>query len=138
MTHNEMLASVRFTAWALEAGVAVFAAHYVYNAIRTGYRLSDRDRVRVGIGLSIKAAGWALHQFYWWLWEMSIVRHMPGVQESLERTSLLTVLAYIMIFGGEALIISPWLVAVFGRWWPATASLGIIALFGVGVGFVFA
>lgn len=136
MTHNELLAAVRFAAWVLEASVAVIAIHYVYLVMHRGYRLGDRGRVMVGIGISIKAAGWALHQHYWWLWEMAIVRGSIGVRDALEHASLVTVLAYLMIFAGEALVVSPWLWLMFGRRWHVAAATGTMALLAIGVALI--
>jgi len=132
MTPEQLVEAFRFVAWSLELCCAIVAAQYVYHATNAQYRLGEELRVRVAIGICIKCSGWALHQFYWWVWQSAVNGGRIDLKNALEDKSWITILAYIMIFSGEALVISPWLARMFGRHWPSAAAFGIAVLWAFG------
>lgn len=119
MTGPEVVAAVRFVAWSLEFACSLVVAHYVVSLIRwPDYRLGNRTRVRVSVGLGIKCCGWGLHQLYWWAWQMAMLRGRQDLKMAMEAWAEVTLIAYALVFVGESLVLSPYAQHLAGRWWP--------------------
>ena len=128
MTAAQHIEAMRFVAWTLEAGCAAVALHYVWLASASDFRLPHHHRLRVALGLVVKCSGWAVHQFYWWVWQAAHNHGNIDAASAMVNSSAVTILAYLMIFSGEALVVSPWLERVAGtRHWPV-AAVGVVVV----------
>lgn len=127
------LAIIRFVAWTLEACCAVIAAHYVVRAWSDEtYRLDRPERLTVAMGLVAKCFGWSVHQFYWWLWQVSVIKGAVATKLAIESGTVVVSMAYALVFVGEIMVISVFLRRVASRYWPlaGVALLIVLALMG--------
>lgn len=136
MNAGQHVEAFRFVAWTLEIGCVIVAAHY-FIALRRfpDMRIRTSARLRISLGLAVKCFGWALHQFYWWIWQHAVVTENAQLKSDIEAWSALTIFAYIPIFLGEVLVISPWAEHVAGRRWPWLMAATVAVLWMIGAGF---
>ena len=152
MSNDQLLEAVRFAAWALGFSVGTVAIHYAAAARRAGgyrwrdllqpssslhdhgYRLGEYGKGRVALGLAAMTYGWALHQAYWWVWQVAISRQFVELKGALEAAALCTTAAYVMMYVGCGLMISPYTQRVAGRWWLAMSAGVVVGLLGIGAG----
>lgn len=126
LTADEQVAIVRFVTVLLEVFVAVVAVHYRFKLSREpAFRMGYVNRLLVTDGVMLQAAGWAIHQAYWWVWQMAIARGAAELKSTLEVAAWVTVGAYAMIWVGCSLSLAPYARRVAGSMWPA-ALLGLV------------
>lgn len=136
MTSMEVLAAVRFAAWASQFAVAAIVAHYVwYSYTIPGYRLNRGDRMRVAVGFALGALGWGLKEYYSWAQVTAFVQGKFPLVDLLLAWSPVTVAFYGLILVGSALVVSPFFVRVFGpRRWKAADLAMFATLIAIGAG----
>jgi len=81
----------------------------------------------------LKSSGWAMHQLYWWGWQAAVVQYHDALKRSMEAWALVTVFAYVLVYIGNGLVVSPYATKVWkGSGWylPIAASGGL--LFAIG------
>lgn len=123
-----LIESFRFAAWVLFALVALIAGHHLRRiSIDPTHQLGRMQRVRVALGVTIMAGGLAVHQCYWWTWQVAVRLANGRVSRGLEASADITSLAYLVIFAGCGLVISPWTERVVGRLWTVV-TFGAVAL----------
>lgn len=137
MTEAELIAAVRFTALSLMAAKGMLALNIAVH-IDSGKTIAEqfpwfhRSRRRVFCGMTLVSFAWAIHQAYWWLWQLGVVYNHTELQAVLQSTTTIIVAMYAMIFVGCVLVMSGWLESRVGRWWPAVAVASVCGLLALG------
>ncbi|MCB0252133.1 MAG: hypothetical protein KDI55_00205 [Anaerolineae bacterium] len=126
--------ATRFVAWAMEISCGLAALHFLLFLRRNpDRRVGQWERLIFMRGLVVKCVGWSLHQMYWWLWQISITRQMTGLKVTMEDWSALTVMPYLLIFIGEAMVQAPIARYLAGRNWVLFLAVVTTSLFLVGL-----
>jgi len=137
MTDREIVAAVRFTAWALMLAKVMIIANVVLRydmtkPLRAQIAWLDSHLSVVLWGLVLTSGGWTLHQFYWWLAEVAGTAGRVDLRRAFGAWSIITVSFYMIVFAGVVMTTSGWLSQYFGRWWPAAGAAIVSGLLIVG------
>lgn len=130
------LTGIRFAGAASMLAVAILTTHAVLNI---DFRVPLREQIewfqgsvrRFVLGISLVSYGWAGHQFYWWLAEVGRVNG-GAIWDKLIAWSDVTVVFYMVVYVGVALVMSGWLASKVGRAWPLMAVIVIAVLLIIG------
>lgn len=121
-------AATRFTVWSVALATCIITAHY---AIRTS---GERVPSLAMWGVSCEAAGWFIHQFYYWLWWRAKGTDNELLFEALQDIRSVTSISLVFVVVGAVLIISPFMQRRFGPFWPIAAISIVMVIWLVGYG----
>ncbi len=105
-----LVGACRFMAW-----VGLIATACCYCMIALQLRRDHSPFFVPAMGVSIEAASWALHQFGWWMWHLSLVKHAgshaaPEVAQVAAIANEIAGVAYVGTAVGGVMVLQPFLV----------------------------
>lgn len=129
--------AMRFALWAATLGTAIIAGHWAWR--HTEWRMACT-------GIALKAFGWSVHQFYWfqsWIsfqskelaitaGDQAAVDYWQAAYEASAGWRWITVASEFLIIFATVLLVSVYLEARVGRFWPVAGIALVGALFGTG------
>lgn len=132
MTSEELVASLRFGALALLCMMVIVITHSLKWRYQWDVFVPEYPLRAAWLGVAIHSLGWAIHQAYWWLWQMARVQEDAHVEAFLASHSEWTLIPYALILVGAAVALAPYLQRHFGRSWPWASAILIASVVGAG------
>lgn len=134
--------AVRFTIWSSTLATAIVVGHWAYH---------HREWRMPCLGVMLKAIGWSVHQFYWmqsWIafqsmklaqkaGDAALAMRFKGQYDAIADYRWITVLSEALIIIATVFVLSVYLRARVGRWWPVAgfAVVGALLIAGFAIGF---
>jgi|DEB0MinimDraft_3_1074331.scaffolds.fasta_scaffold00010_22 hypothetical protein len=124
--------ALRFCIWSTTAAAVFVFGHWAY-ALRSG-RMDDVKAWAVIplVAEAIKHAAWTVHQ-YWFSQSWVLFNADRALHAEFQASKWIVYSAEVVILLSMIGVLSPYLIARFGRWWPVAGCFVIAGLFGVGL-----
>lgn len=127
-----VIAAKRFAAMALAIALALVTGIGLRRGNWTSAASPKVRRLR-WVGVCLFAAGFAVHQAFWWQWQMMRVAARPAIASAMEAVQAWPmVISYMLMISGMTIAVAQFTESRFGGRWLAFSIATVCVLLAIG------